>query len=1081
MKYIIKTALLLTMLFGALSLSAQTITVSGTVFGEDKLPMPGATVIIQKTPRGATTDGKGHFTLQAEKGQVLDVSFIGYKTKSIAVVEQMTSLSIQLEPAANAIDEVVVSVGYGQMAKKDISGAVSTIKTSDLEKSVTSANLSDALAGRMAGVQVTSSEGGPGAGVDITIRGGNSLTGSNAPLWVIDGFPVENPNTFSLDPKDIAQMQVLKDASATAIYGARGANGVIIVETKKGTDSGKVNVEYSGTFSVSTFPSERKIQMVQGLDFLNLARSMTLATTGNTKAFDDRYLVNDLYKRVSPGGEYVIDPLTGKNKTLTYADAADWEKISIDDYANMPWTMHDWQEEAFKSANTHTHRVAINGGNNTTKYNVSMDAFLQDGMLLKTGIDKYNFRASIDQQVSKKIRFVGQVNYNATRRHGLQSNEGNRNSVLRDILQYQSVNPMKYGDLGIEGVPEDIDTDNNNVTYHPIRNINNAYRESYLDQVTINGTLYYQIAKPLKLMVRGGYTHYTSLDDVYNNSKSRYGHPILSTDGINASKRSVVRDTWFNEYTMTFAKTWDKHRFDVMGGYTMEGYLNKYIYNRYIKFPTDFIGMDDLSQGIAAAPQNGIEEYFTMSFLARANYVYNDKYIFTASFRADGSSKFLGNNKFGYFPSAAAAWRVNQEDFMRDIHWIDNLKLRASWGLTGNNRIAGSSAYGALATDDYSGYVFGNGYLPGYRPGRIENRDLKWETTRQTDVGLDFAVLNNRISLTVDWYHKVTKDLLLNTDLTPSSGYSKAYKNIGSVRNTGWEFTVNTTNIDHKNFRWYSSFNISFNKNTVMGLNSGQSFMLTNPDWYFKYAQDQYIAEVGRPASMIYGYVSDGIYQNDDFYYANGSYITKPGVPSQVGAITNLAPGTPKYKDINGDGKIDANDMTVIGNPNPKHFGGLTNNFELYNFDLSVFLTWVYGNDILNANDVMFTNFENSKNNYLAKCVDFWSPTNPTNEIPIPVAQTQVVSSRSVEDGSYLRLQNITLGYTLNTKKVPFLSRIGISGLRVYFAADNLFVWTKYTGYDPEVNTNNSALTRGLDYAAYPRSRTYTFGLDLKF
>lgn len=1081
MKHIIKLGLFLAMLVGAVSLFAQAIPVTGTVYDENNLPLAGATIIVKGTTKGTTSDIRGQFNLQANKGQTLDFTFIGYTARSLEVKDHMANLSVRMEPTANAIDEVIVSVGYGQMAKKDISGAVASVKMGDLEKGVVSANFSDALAGRMAGVQVTSSEGGPGAGVDITIRGGNSLTGSNAPLWVIDGFPVENPNTFSLAAKDVEQMQVLKDASATAIYGARGANGVIIVETKKGSDNGKVNVEYNGTFSVSSMPSERKIQMITGLDYLYMARAMNLIDKGNTESFDNRYLVNDVYKRVSPGGDYVIDPKTGKPQVLNYSNAADWEKVSIEDYANMPGTMHDWQDEAFQTAYTHTHRVGINGGNKTTKYNVSMDAYLQDGTLINTGIDKYNIRASLDQQISKKFRFTSQINYNATRRHGPQSAEGNRNSVIRDILQYQSVNPMKYGDLGVEGVPEDVDTDTGNVTFHPIRNLNNAYRETYIDQLTMNGSLFYQIAKPLKFMVRGGYTHYTSIEDSYNNSKSRYGHPILSTNGINASKRNTVRDTWFNEYTLSLAKTWDRHRLDLLGGYTMEGYLYKSIYNEYIKFPTDFLGMDDLSQGTAAAPSNAIEQYFTMSFLAQANYVYDNKYIFKVSFRADGSSKFLDKNRFGYFPSAAVAWRMSQENFLREIPWLDNLKLRASWGLTGNNRIGGSSAYGALGTGAYTGYVFNGSYMPGYVPSRLENRELKWETTRQTDVGIDLAVLRNRISVTVDWYHKVTKDLLLNSDLAPSSGYTKAYKNIGSVRNTGWEFSLNTTNIDHKHFRWYSSFNISFNKNTVLGLNSGQDYMLTNPNWYFKYGQDQYIAQVGQPASMIYGYVYDGVYQNDDFFYVNGSYITKPGIPNQVGSQTNLKPGLAKYRDVNGDGKIDANDMTVIGNPNPKHFGGFTNNFELYNFDLSVFLTWVSGNDILNANETLFTNFENSKNNYLAKCVDFWTPTNPTNEIPLPITQDQMVTSRSVEDGSYLRLQNITLGYNLNAKKVPFLAKIGISSVRIYFAADNLYVWTKYSGYDPEVNTNSSALTRGLDYCSYPRSRTYTFGLDMKF
>ncbi len=1073
MKHIRKAGLLLLALFSAAVLRAQQIPVTGTVYDETNQPLPGASIIVLGTSRGTTTDAKGRFTLQADEGQTLQFSFLGYTDKQMKVTRAMTDLSVRLESSANAIEEVVVSVGYGQMAKKDISGAVSTVKMGDLEKGIVSANFSDALAGRMAGVQVTSSEGGPGSGVDITIRGGNSLTGSNAPLWVVDGFPIENPNTFSIDSKDIEQMQVLKDASATAIYGARGANGVIIIETKKGSDDGKVNVEYNGKFSVSTLPSERKIKLLDGLAWMRFAQS--LAT--NDSSFNDRYLVNDLYKRDYEGGPYTIGD-DGRYVALTYANAEEWERLTIDDYASLPWTMHDWQDEAFKNAITHSHRVALSGGNKTTKFNVSTDMFFQDGLLINTGIDKYNFRASLDQQISKKFRFVGLVNYNATRRHGLQSSEGNRNSIIRDILQYQPVNPMKYGDLGTEGIASDVEADANNLTYQPIRNLNNAYREIYIDQLTINGTLHYKIAKPLKLMIRGGYTHYTVVQDTYNNADSRYGHPILQANGINASKTQTVRDTWFNEYTLTYAKTWGRHRFDAMGGYTMEGYLNKYISNNYIQFPYDIFGMDNLSLGTAQPAENSIEKYASMSFLGRVNYVYDDRYIFTASFRADGSSKFLGDNKFGYFPSGAFAWRASQERFLRDVHWLSNLKLRASWGMTGNNRIGGSSAYAALTNNKSIGYLFGNQLSYGYWPYRIENPDLKWETTRQVDLGVDFAVFDNRIALTVDWYHKKTKDLLLHTDLATSSGYSSAYKNIGSVQNTGWEISLNTTNIDHKNFRWYTSFNISFNRNKVLGLNSGQDFMLSSPNWYQKFADEQYIARVGQPASMIYGYLYDGVLQNDDFYYVDGKYILKPGLASPAAAPQ---PGYAKYRDLNQDGKIDANDRTVIGNPNPKHYGGFTNNFELYDFDFSVFFTWVAGNDVLNANNVQLLYFENAKNNYLASAADYWTPQNPTNAVTAPYVQDQFVTSRSVEDGSYLRLQNITLGYNLNARKVPFLRKLGLQSLRVYFSADNLYVWTDYTGYDPEVNTNSSALMRGLDYCAYPRSRTFTFGLDLKF
>lgn len=1082
MKSAIKIGLVALLCVVAMPLFAQVVPISGTVFDESNQPMVGVTVSIKGTAKGTTTDVKGKFSLSADKGQTLVFSFIGYDQNEIAVGASMSGLSIKMKPMLNKIDEVMVTIGYGQVAKKDLSGAVATVRTSDLEKTM-SANFASALSGRMSGVQVTSSEGAPGAGVDITIRGGNSLTGSNSPLWVVDGFPIDNPNTFSFDSKDIEEMQVLKDASATAIYGARGANGVIIIQTKKGKAGDKINVEYNGSVSISSLPKSRQIDMVEGLDFLYLSRAITAqnSSNGSTASFDDRYLVNDLYKRVSPGGDYQLDT-EGKLIPLKYSNAADWEKLTIEDYANNPSTMHNWQDEAFNTALTQSHRVAINGGNTQTRYNGSVSAFNQDGILMGTGIDKYNVRFSLDQKLSNKMRFTGLINYNKTRRHGLQSSEGARNSVIRDILQYQPVNPLKYGDLGVEGVPSDVETDVNNLTYHPIKNIKNAYRETYIDQLTLNGTLNYDIHKNVKFMMRGGYTLYSVTADAYNNSQSRYGNPVLSVDGINASRVTTDRDTWFNEYTLTFNKKWGKNRFDILGGYSMEGYLNKSLTNKYTQFPSDLLGMNDLSQGVANPAVNSLEEWFAMSFLGRANYVYADKYILTASFRADGSSKFIGRgNQFGYFPSGAAAWRITEEPWMKDIYWLNNLKLRASWGKTGNSNIPARSAHEALGNNNSIGYVYGNEYISGYLPSRIRNPFLQWETTRQTDIGVDFGFLDDKIMLTVDWYDKVTKDLLLNADLPGSSGYEKAQKNIGSVGNRGWEFSLNTTNIARKNFRWYSSFNISLNQNRVIGLNGTQQRMLTNPNWYFRYNQDQFIAEIGRPASMIYGYVSDGVYQTNDFYYVNSKYVPKEGIPNKVGA-NNPVPGSAKYKDLDGNGQIDANDMTVIGNPNPKFYGGFNNSFEFYNFDMSVFFTWSYGNDILNANNTYFSSFDNARNTYLKGTIDYWSPTNPSNNVPAPKTADYWVSSNSVEDGSYLRLSNLTLGYNLDAKKIKFLRKLGLSALRVYASADNLFVLTNYSGYDPEVNTaSSSALTRGVDYSSYPRSRTFTFGLDLKF
>lgn len=1067
-------------LSAVLSAGAQSFTLSGRVVDEENKPVAGASIIVLQTGKGTSSTTDGTFSVPVTKGQKVEITYLGMEPQTIEV-GSATNITVKLKATAEQIESVLVTIGYGQVAKKDISGSVAIVSPQELGKGLAT-NFSSALTGRMAGVRALTSEGAPGAGVSITIRGGNSLTGSNSPLWVIDGFPVDNPNTFSFDPNDIEQMQVLKDASATAIYGARGANGVIIIETKKGGTKDKVKVEYNGSISVSEVPKERMYKMLAGTDFLYVARAITAAnsSTGSTAAFDDRYLVNDLYKRDYAGGPYTLDA-TGAKIPLTYANAADFEKIAIEDYATKYSSyMHDWQDEAFNTAITHSNRVAVSGGNQQTKYNISMAMVQQDGTLMKTGLDKYNFRINIDQKITKKLRLTTMTSYNRTLRHGLQSNEGSRNSILRDVLQYQPVNPVKYGQMDIDEVPEDVANDTGNLTYNPITNIKNTYREVFYDQLTINAALYYDIIKPLRFMSRGGYTLYNVRNDQYNNSKSRYGHPVLSTDGINASRAITERDSWFNENTLTFNKKSGLSRYTVLGGFTMQGYSGLYTYNKYVKFPTDILGINDLSQGTPQPVENSLEEWFLMSFLARAEYVYNDKYIATVSMRADGSSKFLGANKFSYFPSGALAWRVSQEEFLRSVDWVDNFKLRASWGRTGNNNIASRSAYGALYNDITIGYAFGGNYLRGYLPARLSNDRLKWETTEQIDLGADIAILGNRINITVDWYSKKTTDLLLYADLPPSSGYSKAQKNIGSVSNRGLEIGINTTNIQTDSFRWTTSFNISFNKNKVLGLNSGQSYMLTDPSWYFKYSQDQYIAAVGRPASMFYGYVFDGTYQVDDFYYVGGNYVAKEGVVKQVGS-SKAVPGRIKYKDLNGDGVIDSNDMTVIGDPNPKHYGGFTNVFEYRNFDLSIFFTWSYGNDVLNANEAWFSNFESNRNNYLYKTIDYWSTVNPSNKVSAPSVQDYWVSSRSVENGSYLRVSNITLGYNLSSAEHPFFKKLGFENLRFYVSGDNLYLLTSYSGYDPEVSTASSALTLGLDYCSYPRSRTFTFGLDISF
>ena len=485
-----------------------------------------------------------------------------------------------------------------------------------------------------------------------------------------------------------------------------------------------------------------------------------------------------------------------------------------------------------------------------------------------------------------------------------------------------------------------------------------------------------------------------------------------------------------------------------------------------------------------------------MSYLARINYDYKSKYYATASFRADGSSKFSKKNRFGYFPSGSLAWTFTQEEFMKKMSKVlSNGKLRLSWGLTGNNRVGEYDYYDMLAmlkakqgtyisngSNSSTVYPFENNLNSiGIAPISILNEDLKWETTEQWNVGLDLDFFNERLGITVDWYLKTTRDLLLDAVLPQSTGFFSAMKNIGKIRNSGWELTLNTVNIQTKNFKWSSNFNIAFNKNKVLELAENQTALLTSAYFDQNYnAQPTYISKVGYPMGMMYGYIYEGTYKYDDFYNSGGTYTLRPDVPAYTGE-TNTQPGMPKYKDVNGDGKIDSSDRTFIGRGQPIHTGGFTNDFSYKGFDLSIFFQWSYGNDILNANRLFFENVNGKKDlNQFASYADRWTPENPESDIPAATksSSNQVVSSRVIEDGSFLRLKTVTLGYNIPTK---YTKRWKIANARVYVAGQNLWTLTGYSGYDPEVSIRNSAITPGLDYSAYPRAYAVNFGVSLGF
>lgn len=1018
--------------------------------------LPGVSVVIKGTSNGTITDLNGQFTLPNVKStDVLVLSFIGYKTQEITVGNQK-SIAVTMEEDTQTLDEVVV-VGYQEVRKGDLTGSVAKANMKDL-LSAPVASFDQALGGRIAGVNVSSGEGMPGSTMTITIRGNNSLTQDNTPLYIIDGFPVEDPaQAAALNPNDIESTNILKDASATAIYGSRGANGVVVITTKQGK-IGKTQLSYDGSFGISQVT--KTLDMMSGYEFVKLQNEIEPTRTA------ERYFMN----------------YNGKQWTL-------------DDYRNVPEA--DWQDEIFRTAWSQNHNIRLTGGTETVRYNASLSYYDQDGILLETGYERLQARMNTTVKRGKLT-----MNFNSNFSRSIQSGSSpssssysGMNNLFYSVWGYR---PVAYpngtlDDLRNELIDPGTVDDANDYRFNPILDLENAYRKTYTNNLQLNGYVQYEIIPGLKLKVTGGWTYDNRHYDIFNNSKTRYGGP-RSTMGVNAEVRRSERLTWLNENLLTYQKNWkNRHSLSVMLGTTLQNSDYEYYAYSTRDIPNESLGMAGMSQGTINTTDSSKSSWSMFSYFGNANYNYKSKYYATFSFRADGSSKFSKNNRYGYFPSASTAWSFMEEDFMKEYKkWLSSGKLRLSWGLTGNNRIGEYDRYALLdmirshretANIPNTVYPFDNVIENvGVAPTSLPNEDLKWETTEQWNLGLDLGFFNERIGFTMDLYRKTTRDLLLNATLPYTSGYVSAMKNIGKVRNQGIELTLNTVNIDKKNFKWSTNFNIAFNKNEVLELTEGQTALLSTAQFDQNFnSQPNYIAKVGYPMGMIYGYIYDGTYKYDDFDKSGNTYTLKSNVP-HYSSEANTQPGMPKYRDLNGDGVINSDDRTMIGRGTPIHTGGFTNNFEYKGFDLNIFFQWSYGNDIINANRLFFeSGFQKKRElNQYASYADRWTPENPDSDIPAATnsASNLVISSRIVEDGSFLRLKSVTLGYNIPQ---TFLSRYKISNARVYVAAQNLWTWTSYSGYDPEVSIRDSALTPGLDYSSYPRALNISFGINLGF
>lgn len=1038
LKLVLSSAFFLALLGSGGPLFAQTIEVKGKVQDSKGEPLAGAVVVVKGTATGAMVNDDGSYSLKARKNAVLEASLLGYTTESQEVGGRSV-VNFTLKDDAVLLEEAVVEVGYGEQRLVDVTGTVTHVKIDEIMKAPVT-GLDQALQGRIAGVNVTSSDGQPGYDMDVVIRGANSLTQSSAPLYVIDGFPMEDYSTSALSPNDIASVTVLKDASSTAIYGSRGANGVIIIETKKGK-LGKTEISYSGNIGVHQV--SKKMELMSPYEFVvyQIERS--------SDSFD-KYLTR-------PG--------------RTLEDYLDYNAI-------------DWQDRVFRNAVVHIHNLSLMGGNNQTRYSVSGSVVQQPGVIVNSGYEKYQGRMSLEHKISKKLRLNVNTSYTETLTYGQASSASLSSS--NSYTTYLMYRVWTYRPVSLTTMDEeDILADENDSasTMNPV--ISNANEQSSRKQIMFNanGKIEWQFAPGWKLNIRGGFDSRTNRSEEFNNSKTYKGFPrVTNTLGVNGSFSESRIVNWLNENTVTWNKTLArKHKISALAGFTIQG-TDRSIYGfQAAQVPHEDLGLSGMDDGIPQSMNTTFSGNRLMSFLGRVNYQYDSRYLFTASVRADGSSKFAPGHKWGFFPSAAFAWRFSREKFMKGISWLEDGKLRITYGSTGNNKVGDYSSFATMASTDY--YPFGNTPSIAMLQSALGNEYLTWETTDQFDAGLDLRLFESRLTITADIYRKITRDLLLNAKLPYTSGFASMYKNIGRISNDGVEITVGYTPVRTRDFIWSGDFNISFNRDRVLQLSEGQETLLSSVGFTGDFnASNLYIARVGGPVASFYGMVWDGVYGLEDFdVTASGKYVLKEGVPDNGNDRGTIQPGDIKYVDMDGDGTVNVNDMVVIGRCAPIHIGGLNNNFGWRNWNLNVFLQWSYGNDIMNANRIFMEGNYGSKNiNQFASYNDHWTFENQDSKNFRVGGQGPrgIYSSRTIEDGSFLRLKTVQLSYTFPRR---FTSRLGLESFSLNISGQNLWTWTSYSGLDPEVSTRHSTLTPGFDYSAYARNRVFTMGINIKF
>lgn len=1048
-----KLDLLMAIIFLPFITHAQTKLITGTVTDRDGGgPIPGTTILIKNTKTTAQTDASGKYKIQASATDQLVFSYLGYTAQTIAVGTK-TSINVSLQVNSTTLNDVVV-MGYGTTKRKDLTGAVGSVDMKDLEKAPVK-SFDQALAGRVAGVQVSTNSGQPGATANIVIRGAGSISQDNSPLFVIDGFPSEDANANSINPSDIESIDVLKDASATAIYGARGSNGVVLITTKRGK-AGKPELSYNAYYGIQQSPN--KIPVMGPYEFVKYVKEL------NSVFADSVYLKNG---------------------------------ITLNDYQKVKGL--DMQDYVFQTGQNQNHDIALRGGTDKTTFSISGNFNNQQGVVKYSGFKRYQGRFVLDQNISNKLKAGVNVNYSYSETFGTPISATNfyaSSVLLYSVWGYRPAAALSGRDESTDLLDSFYDPTNeiaNNQDYrvNPLISLANQKTLYKTTSLVANGYAEYAFTPKLKLRVAAGITNNNTETNIFNNSLTQSGSKWTSA-GPNATFATAPSFNWLNDNTLTYKNTFNKnHNLTLLGGFSSQHNQNsmKSIYASQIL--NESLGMDAIALVPAANTivKSASSNWALSSFLSRANYDYKGKYLVTASFRADGSSKFAPGQRWGYFPSASAGWRFSQEDFMKDLKFISDAKLRVGYGASGNNRVGDFAYMAKIDPSNIQYWYSSNDKAPA--PGAVitaaGNYDLRWETNTQTNIGLDMSFLKNKLGLTVDVYKRITKDLLLNAQLPYANGVlsGTGFKNIGSLQNQGLEITLNSTNIQTKDFRWTSNFNISFNKNKILELTEGQNSLLSGAGTFFNTTYTSlspYISVKGRSVGEMYGLIFDGVYQYSDFDRSpSGGYLLKSNVTTNGSTRASIQPGDIKYKDLNGDLTVNNNDYTIIGRGLPIHTGGFSNNFTYKSWDLGVFFQWSYGNNIINANRYLFEGgiVTNPNLNQYATFQDRWSPTNPSNTLFRAGGMAAAnYSSRVVEDGSYLRLKTVQLGYNFSDRLVK---HIGMSRLRANVSAQNLLTFTNYSGLDPEASARPGNLTPGFDYGTYPQSFTVTFGVKATF